>query len=182
VNVTEVRIKLADDPTERLRAFCSITIDNDFVIRDIKIIEGPNGTFVAMPSRKLMDHCRRCSGKNHLRARHCNDCGTRLDEGRAPMDERGRAKLHADVAHPITAECRESLQDRILAAFEEEMKQAKDSGYEPKDFGDLDAEQTEKPSEPSHGDPSISPSGPAEGRSTRGDRGSRKFGEGIFSD
>ena len=66
----------------RLQAFCSITIDNDFVVRDLKIIEGYKGAFVAMPSRKLADKCTKCGCKNHLRARFCNDCGTKLDDKR----------------------------------------------------------------------------------------------------
>ena len=60
---TEVRIKLMEDPGERLQAFCSITFDNSFVVRDLKIIEGSNGPFVAMPSRKLTDRCSHCSAR-----------------------------------------------------------------------------------------------------------------------
>jgi stage V sporulation protein G len=50
VEITEVRITLRDEG--RLRAFASITFDNWFVVRGLKIIESTNGTFVAMPSRK----------------------------------------------------------------------------------------------------------------------------------
>ena len=50
-------------------------MDNEFVVRDIKIIEGTNGYFVVMPSRKMSDHCDKCGGKNHLRAKYCNNCG-----------------------------------------------------------------------------------------------------------
>jgi stage V sporulation protein G len=66
----------------RLRAFCSLTFDDTFVVRDVKLIEGNGGLFLAMPSRKLSDHCPACREKNHLRARYCNQCGTRLDEHR----------------------------------------------------------------------------------------------------
>ena len=60
---TRVRIKLMEDASERLQAFCSITFDNAFVIRDLKIIDGANGPFVAMPSRKLTAHCPHCGCK-----------------------------------------------------------------------------------------------------------------------
>mgnify|MGYP000632754326 CR=1 FL=1 len=50
MEITEVRITLRDEG--RLRAFASITFDNWFVVRGLKIIESTNGTFVAMPSRK----------------------------------------------------------------------------------------------------------------------------------
>ena len=79
MEITEVRIKLMEEGGERLQAFCSITFDNCFVIRDLKIIKGANGPFVAMPSRKLTSHCQQCGAKNHLRAAFCNDCGHKLD-------------------------------------------------------------------------------------------------------
>ena len=40
VEITEVRVKLVNVKNDKLRAFCSITVDNDFVIRDLKVIEG----------------------------------------------------------------------------------------------------------------------------------------------
>ena len=80
MEITEVRIKLMEEPGERLKAFCSITFDNCFVVRDLKIIDGTNGPFVAMPSRKLTSHCPGCGMKNHLRAQYCNQCGKRLDD------------------------------------------------------------------------------------------------------
>src|SRR5207237_9594274 len=106
VVITEVRIKLVEENNERLQAFCSVTFDNAFVVRDLKIIEGTKGYFVAMPSRKLTDRCGGCGCKNHLRARFCNSCGHKLDENRAFRDADGRAKLHADIAHPINSACR----------------------------------------------------------------------------
>lgn len=129
MNITEVRIKLMDDPSERLKAFCSITFDDCFVVRDLKIIEGTNGLFVAMPSRKLTSHCPKCGSKNHLRAAHCNQCGARLPEGRAVRDAEGRAKLYADIAHPINSGCREMIQQRVIEEFQAEQSMAQQPGY-----------------------------------------------------
>jgi stage V sporulation protein G len=132
VEITEVRIKLMEDTSgsnERLQAFCSITFDDMFVIRDLKIIEGAKGFFVAMPSRKLTDRCPHCGTKNHLRSRFCNQCGSRLDENRALRDADGRAKLHADIAHPINSGCREKIQAAVLAAYSDELERAKLPGY-----------------------------------------------------
>jgi stage V sporulation protein G len=129
VVITEVRIKLMEDNNERLQAFCSVTFDDMFVIRDLKIIEGTKGSFVAMPSRKLTDRCTHCHAKNHLRARFCNQCGTRLDEDRATRGADGRAKLHADIAHPINSGCREIIQGAVLRAFQEERERSKQPGY-----------------------------------------------------
>jgi stage V sporulation protein G len=129
VEITEVRIKLMEDPHDRLQAFCSITFDGCFVIRDLKIIQGAKGSFVAMHSRKLTDRCPRCFTKNHLRALHCNQCGAKLDEERATKDADGRAKLYADIAHPINSDCRELIQTRVLDAYSEEVIRAQSPDY-----------------------------------------------------
>lgn len=127
--ITEVRIKLMEDNNERLLAFCSVTLDDAFVVRDLKIIEGSKGSFVAMPSRKLTDRCGQCGYKNHLRARFCNQCGQKLDENRATRDSDGRVKLHADIAHPINSACREVMQTAVLRAYQEERERSKMPGY-----------------------------------------------------
>jgi len=140
MEITEVRVKLIANKDERLKAFCSMTINNSFVIRDIKVIMGTNGYFVAMPSRKMSDHCPKCGGKNHLRARFCNNCGASLSEERAKKDLKGRMKLHADIAHPINAQCRLMIQDRIVKAFEEELEKSTQPGYKPVEFDEPDDE------------------------------------------
>ncbi len=139
MEITEVRIKLTSGRNEKLRAFCSVTIDNDFVVRDLKVIEGAKGAFVAMPSRKLMARCHRCPGKNHYRALYCNECGCRLSGDAANGDP--RRKLHADVAHPINSECRESIQRRVLDSYLEELDRAKDPDYRPQDLDVFDDEE-----------------------------------------
>jgi stage V sporulation protein G len=142
VEITEVRIKLMEEPGERLKAFCSITFDNCFVVRDLKIIDGSNGPFVAMPSRKLTSHCPGCGMKNHLRAQYCNQCGKRLTEARAPKDPDGRAKLYADIAHPINSMCREQIQEYVIQEYYEEIERAKQPGYVSR-YDDFDFEYTE---------------------------------------
>jgi len=129
VEITEVRIKLMEEPGERLKAFCSITFDDSFVVRDLKIIEGTNGPFVAMPSRKLTSHCPNCGCKNHLRAAHCNQCGIRMRQESSVKDEDGRVKLYADIAHPINSTCREMIQQRVIEAFSEEMGMSAQPDY-----------------------------------------------------
>jgi stage V sporulation protein G len=123
MKVTNVTVKLSPPGGDRLKAFCTMTLDSEFVVRDLKIIEGTNGLFVAMPSRKLTDHCLKCRGKNHLRAKFCNDCGAKLPEKRV-YDEDAQGKLHADIAHPINSDCRARLQDVILQAYREELRAA----------------------------------------------------------
>lgn len=131
MNITEVRIKLIPQRSDKLRAFCSVTFDNAFVVRDLKIIDGPRGPFVAMPSRKLTDRCIRCGTKNHLRAKFCNECSARLNPDRAARDESGRVRVHADIAHPINAPAREAIEHRILESFHQELERSKQPGYKP---------------------------------------------------
>lgn len=52
MNITEVRIRLKTKEESKIRAIASITLDECFVVHDIKVIEGNDGFFIAMPSRK----------------------------------------------------------------------------------------------------------------------------------
>ena len=128
VVITEVRIKLCEANNERLLAFASVTFDGEFVVRDLKVIEGKHSVFLAMPSRKLTDRCPGCGAKNHLRARFCNACGSRLAEWRAARDDHGKEKLHADIAHPINSDARGRIQTVIVQAFEDERERSRQPG------------------------------------------------------
>jgi stage V sporulation protein G len=193
VVITEVRIKLMEDNNERLQAFCSVTFGDAFVVRDLKIIEGTKGSFVAMPSRKLTDRCHGCGCKNHLRARFCNQCGAKLDEDRATRDADGRAKLHADIAHPINSACREVIQGAVLKAYQEEKERAKQPGYtcryDDYDAGDFDESYTSLVGELNRGGDNFRAHGPHSNRgthdnksyaTTREDKRSDNFGAGIL--
>lgn len=54
MQITDVRIRRAEKEG-KMKAVVSITIDEEFVVHDIKIIEGEKGLFIAMPSRKAAD-------------------------------------------------------------------------------------------------------------------------------
>ncbi len=142
MEITEIRIKLMEGSEDRLRAFCSVTIDNAFVVRDLKIIDGTSGPFVAMPSRKLTGHCQRCNHKNHLRATYCNHCGVRLSSDASDHYDSPQ-KLYADVAHPINSECRELIQNAVITEFQAELNRCNQPGYRSRyddDFGYEDVE------------------------------------------
>ena len=55
MNITDVRVRLIQKEDSKLKAVASITIDNAIAIHDIKIVDGNEGCFVAMPSRKSSD-------------------------------------------------------------------------------------------------------------------------------
>ena len=81
MQVTEVRVFPVDE--DKLRAYVTITIDDCFVIRDLKVIRGKTGSyFVSMPSKKRKD---------------------------------GR---YTDIAHPINAETRRMIEDKIIAEYQ----------------------------------------------------------------
>lgn len=154
VELSEIRINLCGQRGGRLKAFCSLTFDDTFVVRDVKLIDGNDGLFLAMPSRKLADHCPRCREKNHLRARFCNGCGARLNEERHLQYRNGnggsRVKLHADIAHPINAECRAQIENQVLREYEMEIERSKQPGYvapslDGEDFDFYDAPPAQKP-------------------------------------
>ena len=167
MEINEVRVKLVSSGHDKLQAFCSITIDGCFVIRDLKIIEGSKGYFVAMPGRKLTDRCPRCDGKNHLRARFCNDCGARLPEDRAEKDSYGKARLHVDIAHPINSACRLKIQEKVLAAFREELRKSREPDYDPLGEEDYDGD---------YEDEEIESLQPQKEEKKQGDN----FGKGLF--
>ena len=202
MEITEVRVKLMEGSDDRLQAFCSITFDNCFVVRDLKIIEGSNGPFVAMPSRKLTSHCPQCGCKNHLRSAYCNQCGARLKDDRTMRDQEGRTKLYADIAHPVNSECREKIQNRVIAEFRSELEHAKQPGYMSRydDDYDIDTGPEElvgdespaaKPDEslqerthvePAETEPRAPHKAPSRQRTSRPARSRRggDFGDGVF--
>ena len=128
MEITEVRIKLVRESGDRLQAFCTITIDREFVVRDLRIIQGQRGPFVAMPSRRLMERCPGCSMKNEVRARFCNCCGGRLAD-RSDRTSESRTRTFADIAHPINSTCRQRIQTAVLDAYGEELQKAGDPNY-----------------------------------------------------
>ena len=84
MNITDIRVRKVTKEG-KMKAVVSITIDDAFVVHDIKVIDGDKGLFIAMPSRKTA-------------------------EGE-----------YRNIAHPISTESREKLQEQILAEYEKFM-------------------------------------------------------------
>ncbi len=89
IEITEVRVSLRDD--DKLKAFVSITLNDSFVIRGLKVIRGNSGLFVAMPSRKRPD------GQHQDLAHPIND------QTRKYLTERVMAEYEKELGQP-TAE------------------------------------------------------------------------------
>lgn len=185
MEITEVRIKLMEESEDRLRAFCSITIDNCFVVRDLKIIEGTHGPFVAMPSRKMTARCGRCGNKNHLRSHFCSQCGSRLRGMQDVREVEGGNpnKLYADIAHPINQTCRDQIQSSVIGEYALELERAKLPGYKSR-YDDEYSDATPDEGEVKGSETSVVPKPhmldrPANSSQRPGARG-RDFGDGIF--
>ena len=52
MNITDIRVRIVNNGNEKLKAVASITIDDELVVHDIKVISGKDGYFLSMPSRK----------------------------------------------------------------------------------------------------------------------------------
>jgi len=126
MEITEIRVFLKEGQDKKLKAYTTVTFDNVFVVRNIKVIQGANGLFIAMPSRKLKFSCPKCNFKNEVGSRFCNQCAATLPEkiDEAAFDSDVKSE-HRDIAHPVTQQFREYLQSKILEAYKAET--AKDS-------------------------------------------------------
>ncbi len=127
MDITEVRVFLKEGQDKKLKAYATVTFDNAFVVRNIKVIEGQKGLFVAMPSRKMKESCPKCNFKNSVRSKFCNNCGANIESAPRPVkyqqdEAAARQSEHKDIAHPITLEFRERIQRKVLDAFDIENK------------------------------------------------------------
>ena len=52
MEITNVRVRVVEKENSKMRGFASVTIDDQFVVHDIRILEGENGLFLAMPSKQ----------------------------------------------------------------------------------------------------------------------------------
>ena len=121
MEVTEVRISLREAGNRKLKAFATITFDDEFVVRDIKIIEGRRGLFVAMPSTKIMESCSACGKKNPIRNTYCSECGAKQSLRDQAADPTERREEHRDICHPIRPEFRHYVQSKIVNAYLEKV-------------------------------------------------------------
>ncbi len=122
MEITEVRVFLKEGQDKKLKAYATVTFGNAFVVRNIKVIQGSSGYFIAMPSRKLKLSCPKCHFKNEVGSKFCNQCGGGIQpQAVGDLEDRDAKSEHRDIAHPITQDFREYLQNKILEAFNQEM-------------------------------------------------------------
>ena len=138
MEVTEVRVSVRDSGSKKLKAYATVTFDDCFVVRNIKIIEGTSGLFVAMPARRMKQFCQKCGKRIDVGGRFCVNCGVQLPlQSQAPNDDdrREAGSGHQDIAHPINQRFRDYLQTKVMDAYVAEREMAVSSvesaaGYE----------------------------------------------------
>jgi len=147
MEITEVKIFLKESEDKKLKAFATMTFDDAFVVRNVKVINGNKGLFVAMPSRKMRQSCPKCGFKNAIRSRFCNQCGAAMEPplplppAEGESGERSiRQSEHRDIAHPINSEFRDYIQRKVIEAYEKEKSKAV-----------TERESPHRDSEPPHG-------------------------------
>lgn len=106
MQISRVKIMLTKGP--RLLAYVEACFDECFLVKDIKIINGPSGVFVAMPERRGQKKCS-CGIKNINIAKYCNFCGAAFTE---IVND-----TFFDVCFPVTSEFRAHIQSTILEAY-----------------------------------------------------------------
>lgn len=124
MEITEVRVSLKDGGNKKLKAYATVTFDDCFVVRNIKVIEGGTGLFVAMPSKKSKQFCPRCGKKVEVKSKHCNQCGAQLPPAPVDIDKEQSQQMYQDIAHPINQQFRDYLQKKVLDEYNKQKGQA----------------------------------------------------------
>ena len=133
MKVTEVRIKLAQKsgPDDRLLGFATIVLDNELIIRELRVIDGKKGIMVSMPSRRILHRCDRCGGKNDQMAAFCGHCGRRFPlRDRSILDDTEKPQMFVDVCHPVRKCLRDEIHASVIHAYRMELIKASKPGYE----------------------------------------------------
>lgn len=102
MEITEVRVFPVNE--EKLKAYATITFDRCFVVRDLKVIQGNNGLFVAMPSKKRKDgtfkdtaHPLNTETREMIESKVLEEYRRELDRQGAPPPEVGNRKLDKNI-------------------------------------------------------------------------------------
>ena len=139
MEITEVRIKLTADSDDRLQGFCSITFDDCFVVRDLKIIEGDK--------RPVRRHAQPETDLALWKVRQQESSPCVLLQPMRRQTPAGTCRPRSGgveqncmptLAHPINSTCREMIQGHVIAEYQAELELAKEPGYRSRYEDDYD--------------------------------------------
>lgn len=107
MTITEVKINCVTNHG-LVVAYASIVFDGSFVVHDLRLIRSGSRLIVAMPDRTRKYPCPHCSLKCTANANFCQHCGMELPKQNI---------YFIDIAHPITAECRQMIDKTVIDAY-----------------------------------------------------------------
>ncbi len=112
MNITEIQLRLITPPSpEGVLAYVHLVLDSQLALKDIRLIDRPGRTpLLCMPTRPRTTKCTSCRTKNPLNHQKCHRCGTTI-----PKTE--DMEIFQDVAHPITREFRQYLEEQVMNEF-----------------------------------------------------------------
>ena len=134
MNVTGVRIHL--EKHFELKAYATVELDGEFVVRQVKVIQKNGKLSVYFPSRKQTTPCPKCRHPVPITDEFCGRCSEdqgpqepRLEELRnwLRLEPSERLSVHMEVAHPVTKECRQEIERVVLEAYRRELAHRRDT-------------------------------------------------------
>ena len=144
MNITDVRVRKVNDEG-KMKAVVSITFDEEFVVHDIKVIEGQNGLFIAMPSRKMGEGDFRDIA-HPLRSETRNRIKEAIFTEYEKILENSAATSGGSSAHKEMAEVDEEVADEDDDP-EDVANDLADEDADPEDAADEDAEDDDEEDE-----------------------------------
>lgn len=117
LRITKIQIVPATPAERPVCGYCSLTLADCFAVHDLRILQSHGRYFVAMPSRRRTLPCSGCGTKLQLHSAFCHQCGTRQRPAERASDLVRPERTHVDIAHPITSEFRQQLEQAIIAEY-----------------------------------------------------------------
>ena len=134
MKVTAVRIHL--EKHFELKAYATVELDSEFVVRQVKVIQKNGKLSVYFPSRKQTTPCPKCRHPVPITDEFCGRCSEdqgpqepRLEELRSSLrlEPGERLSIHMDIAHPVTKECRQEIEETVLEVYRRELASRADT-------------------------------------------------------
>ncbi len=116
MKITKINLSMLPAGSVPVCAYGTVTFDNQLAVHDLRIIRKEDRLFVAMPNRKRTQPCHKCQTPNAFVHRFCSNCGVALPK--STHDEIPATRPHIDIAHPLTADFRATIEREILEQYQ----------------------------------------------------------------
>ncbi|MEM2615726.1 MAG: septation protein SpoVG family protein [Thermoplasmatales archaeon] len=113
MKITKVKIRPSRGPSKSLLGYADITFDNEFVVKDFRIIKIDDKKRVIMPNRPITKKCGACGGSMRFSCKFCPHCG--VEAATFFVD---RKYCYIDVAFPIKRELYEEIEKTVLQEYD----------------------------------------------------------------